>query len=141
MALDQLILGASGICKAAVVQAAPVSFDRARTLEKVADLAAEARGRSTQLTLFPEAFVSAYPRGLGFGAVVGARTAEGREQYRLYWESAIDVPGPHVDQLSEIARTNGTHLIIGVIERDGGTSTARSCSSGRMDVFSANIES
>jgi nitrilase len=121
MTSDQSAIGASGICKAAVVQAAPVSFDRARTLEKVADLAAKARSQSAQLTLFPEAFVSAYPRGLGFGAVVGARTAEGREQYRLYWESAIDVPGPDVDQLGEIARANETHLIIGVIERDGGT--------------------
>ncbi len=109
------------ICKAAVVQAAPVSFDRTRTLVKVADLAADARRRGAEVTLFPEAFVSAYPRGLGFGAVVGARSAEGREQYRLYWESAIDVPGPHVDELGEIARINATHLVIGVIERSGGT--------------------
>ena len=71
--------------------------------------------------LFPEAFVSANPRGLGFGSVVGARTPEGREQYRLYWESAIDVPGPHVDALGEVARMNATHLVIGVTERDGGT--------------------
>ena len=109
------------ICKAAVVQAAPVSFDRTRTLVKVADLAADARRRGAEVTLFPEAFVSAYPRGLGFGAVVGARSAEGREQYRLYWESAIDVPGPHVDELGEIARINATRLVIGVIERSGGT--------------------
>jgi nitrilase len=105
----------------AVVQAAPVAFDVERTLEKVADLAADAGRRSAELVLFPEAFVSAYPRGLTFGAVMGARTAEGREQFRLYWESAIDVPGPAVDRLGKIARANSTHLVIGVIERDGGT--------------------
>jgi nitrilase len=109
------------ICRVAVVQAAPVAFDLPRTLEKAADLTADAARRGARLTLFPEAFVSAYPRGLGFGAVVGSRSAEGREQFRLYWESAIDVPGAEVDQLARISKANATHLVIGVIEREGGT--------------------
>ena len=107
--------------RVAVVQAAPVAFDVARTLEKAGDLAAAARQRGARLTLFPEAFVSAYPRGLAFGAAVGSRTDEGREQFRMYWESAIEVPGPEVDRLAAIARANQTHLVIGVIERAGGT--------------------
>jgi nitrilase len=105
----------------AVVQAAPVAFDVARTLQKVGDLTSDATRRGARLALFPEAFVSAYPRGLDFGAVVGSRTAEGREQFRRYWESAIDVPGPDVEILAAIARTNDTHLVIGVVERDRGT--------------------
>jgi nitrilase len=117
-AVDQS--SAAPVC-VAVVQAAPVAFDVARTLEKIADLAADAAGKGARLMLFPEAFVSAYPRGLDFGAVVGSRTAAGREQFRRYWESAIDVPGPHVEQLGGIARTNRAHLVMGVIERDGGT--------------------
>ncbi|MEO6879166.1 MAG: nitrilase-related carbon-nitrogen hydrolase, partial [Gemmatimonadaceae bacterium] len=80
----------------AVVQAAPVAFDIRRTLDKVRDLTADAASRGARLTLFPEAFISAYPRGLDFGSVVGSRTNEGREQFRIYLESAIDVPGPHV---------------------------------------------
>ena len=107
--------------RVAVVQAAPVAFDVARTLQKVRDLTADATRRGARVTLFPEAFVSAYPRGLGFGATVGARTPEGREQFRIYWESAIDVPGPHVDELAAVARANQTHLVIGVVERQGGT--------------------
>jgi nitrilase len=107
--------------RVAVVQAAPVAFDRGRTLDKLADLTADAHRRGAVLTLFPEAFVSAYPRGHGFGAVVGARTPEGREQFRIYWESAVDVPGPDVDRLGAIARTNATHLVVGVVERAGGT--------------------
>jgi nitrilase len=107
--------------RAAVVQAAPIAFDRERTLEKVRALAAQAAQQGAQLAVFPEAFVSAYPRGLNFGAVVGDRTAEGREQYRLYWESSVDVPGPAVDTLGEIAAENELHHVIGVIERDGGT--------------------
>lgn len=107
--------------RVAVIQAAPVAFDVARTLEKTGDLAADAHRRGARLTLFPEAFVSAYPRGLDFGATVGSRSSEGREQFRMYWESAIDVPGPAVERLAAIARANQTWLVIGVVERDGGT--------------------
>src|SRR5437773_2031751 len=76
---------------AAVVQAASVTFDRQRTLEKILDLTAQAAKQNAQLVLFPEAFVSGYPRGLDFGAVVGSRTEQGREDFRRYWDSSVDV--------------------------------------------------
>ena len=107
--------------RVAVVQAAPVSFDRDCTIAKVRALTAEAAARGARLVVFPEAFVSAYPRGMTFGAVIGDRSAEGREWYRRYWESSVDVPGPATDTLGEIARETNAHLVIGVIERDGGT--------------------
>src|SRR5215470_11549513 len=105
----------------AVAQAASVAFDRKRTIEKALDLTHDAARQGAKLVLFPEAFVSGYPRGLDFGAVVGARTEAGREQFRRYWESAIDVPGPDVDRLARIAGANRLHLVIGVIERERGT--------------------
>ena len=106
---------------AAVVQAAPVAFDRDRTLEKVRALAGDAAGQGAQLVLFPEAFVSAYPRGMDFGSVIGARSDEGREAFRRYWESSVDVPGPAVDELARTARDYAIYLVIGVVERDRGT--------------------
>src|SRR5882762_657430 len=107
--------------KAAVVQAAPVAFDRERTIEKAASLAVEAASKGARLVVFPEAFVSAYPRGLDFGAVVGHRTDEGRRDFQRYWESSVDVPGPAVDALGRIARASSIYLVMSVIERDGGT--------------------
>ena len=107
--------------RVAVVQSAPVAFDRERTLEKARHLIADAAGRGAQLILFPEAFVSGYPRGLDFGARVGSRTPEGRELFRRYWESGVDVPGPATEVLGEAARQANSHVVIGVIERDGGT--------------------
>ncbi|HEX2567949.1 MAG TPA: nitrilase-related carbon-nitrogen hydrolase [Polyangia bacterium] len=107
--------------RAAVVQAASVAFDRARTLEKARDLAADAARQGAELVVFPEAFVSGYPRGLTFGATIGSRTPEGREQYRRYWESGVDVPGPAVEALASVAAESRIHLVMGVIERDGGT--------------------
>lgn len=105
----------------AVVQSTPVIFDRERTLKKVDSLAADAARRGAQLVLFPEAFVSAYPRGMNFGAVVGSRTEEGRDQFRRYWESSVDVPGPAVEALGRTAKKCRIYLVIGVIERDPGT--------------------
>jgi nitrilase len=106
---------------AAVVQAAPVAFDRRRTLLKLHDLASDAARLGAKLAVFPEAFVSGYPRGLDFGARVGMRTPEGREQFRRYYDSAIDVPGPDVEALAELAGDLKMHLVVGVIERSGGT--------------------
>lgn len=107
--------------KVGVVQAASVAFERERTLEKVRSLAGEAARQGAKLVLFPEAFVSAYPRGLDFGAVIGSRTEKGREDFRRYWESSVEVPGPAVDILGKIALENGIYLVIGVVERAGGT--------------------
>jgi nitrilase len=112
---------APGIVRAAVVQAAPVAFDLGATLMKVERLTAESAAGGADLVLFPEAFVSCYPRGLTFGATIGSRTPEGRAWFRRYWESSIDVPGPAVDRLAAIAGEHDVQLVIGVIERDGGT--------------------
>ena len=79
---------ASGVFRVAVVQAAPVAFDVEATLAKVARLTAESADGGAALVVFPEAFVSCYPRGLTFGAAVGSRTPEGRAWFRRYWESS-----------------------------------------------------
>src|ERR1700741_5002721 len=105
----------------AVVQASPVVFDRERTTAKVHALAGDAARQGARLVLFPEAFVSAYPRGLDFGAVVGARTDAGREGFRRYWASSVDIPGPAIDRLARTARSFDIFLVVGVVERDGGT--------------------
>src|SRR2546423_611853 len=67
--------------RVAVVQAAPVIMDRDATIAKVECLTAEAAAGGARLALFPEAFVPAYPRGLSFGVVVGARSDAGRRTF------------------------------------------------------------
>ena len=49
------------------------------------------------------------------------RSPEGRKRFRTYFESAVTVPGPEVEEIASAAREGGAHLVIGVIERDGGT--------------------
>jgi len=106
---------------AAVVQASPVMFDTPRTLGKLADLASDAAGRGANLVVFPKAFVGGYPKGLDFGARLGLRLPEGREDFRRYFEAAIDVPGPATEAIAAAARAAAAHLVVGIIERDGGT--------------------
>ncbi len=107
--------------RAAVVQSAPVLFDTLRTLDKLADLTADAARRGAELVVFPEAFVGGYPKGHDFGVSLGLRTPEGRDDFRRLFENAIDVPGPATERIGSVARQHAVHLVVGVIERTGGT--------------------
>lgn len=107
--------------KVAVVQAAPVLFDKAATTNKTVQLIQEASGTRANLVLFPEAFIPCYPRGLSFGMVVGSRTGDGRSVWQRYWENSVDVPGPETNMIGEAAKAAGAYVVIGVMERDGGT--------------------
>jgi nitrilase len=108
--------------KVAVVQAAPVLFDREATVEKACGLIEEAADQGAQLILFPEAFIPAYPRGLAFGTVVGSRSPVGRRVWQRYWENTVEVPGPTTLRLGEAAKKANVYLAIGVIERDAARS-------------------
>jgi nitrilase len=109
----------------AVVQAAPVLFERESSVEKACRLAAEAAARGAKLVLFPESFIPAYPRGLSFGTVVGSRSPGGRKTWERYWDNAVQVPGPATERLAEAAQDAEIYLVMGVTERDthfsGGT--------------------
>src|SRR3954468_10513633 len=103
----------------AVVQAGSILFDTDASIGKAERLLSEAAG--ARLVVFPEAFLGGYPKGEDFGARVGSRTPEGRKLFRRYFESAIDVPGPETARIGEVARAIGAWVIMGAIERDGGT--------------------
>ncbi|MEE8394498.1 MAG: carbon-nitrogen hydrolase family protein [bacterium] len=105
--------------KVAVVQATPAILDAEGSVEKVAAWAAKAAKEGARLVLFPEAFISAYPRGLSFGTRVGIREDWGREAFAQYWEGSIKVPSPATERLGAIAREHGLFLAVGVVERDG----------------------
>lgn len=88
---------------------------------RIAEISANAAKEGARLVLFPEAFVGGYPRGSGFGAVVGSRTEAGRDAYQRYFDNAIDVPGAHCTQMGAIAAQHQLYLVVGVIERGGTT--------------------
>jgi nitrilase len=106
---------------AAVIQAGSCLFDTARSLEKAQDLIRDAAGLGARLVVLPEAFIGGYPKGLDFGVTVGSRSAAGRETFRRYWSSAIEVPGPETAALARLAGDLRVHLVVGAVERCGGT--------------------
>ena len=111
----------SSTVRAAVVQAGAIPFDCDACTDKAVRLIGEAAATGATIVVFPEAFIGGYPKGMGYGAVVGNRDAAGREEYRLTLESAIAVPGPETTRLGEAAATHGCYVVVGVIEREGGT--------------------
>ena len=107
--------------RVAVVQAGSVPFDTEACVDKAVRLTADAAATGAKVVLFPEAFIAGYPKGLSYGLVVGARDPVGREEFRLYLDAAIEVPGIHTLRLGEAAAAAGVYLVIGVIERELGT--------------------
>jgi hypothetical protein len=71
-----------GKVKVAGIQAGSVAFDLKGCLDKVADLTSKAVKDGAQFVVFPEAFVSGYPRHLGFQ--IGSRSEEDRIWYAKY---------------------------------------------------------
>ncbi len=107
--------------RVAVVQAGSSLFDTPRTLDRMQAHCEAAQALGVQLAVFPEAYVGGYPKGMDFGARVGSRSPAGRDDYLRYWESAINVPGPETGRIGAFAAEMRAFLVVGVIERDGGT--------------------
>jgi nitrilase len=105
----------------AVVQAGTTLFDTPRTLERMRAHCEAVRAEGAELAVFPEAYVGGYPKGLDFGARVGTRSPEGREDFRRYHAAAIAVPGPETAIIGEFAAAARAYLVVGVIERTGAT--------------------
>lgn len=110
-------------CRAAVIQAAPVMFDKAACTVKAVELIRAAAAEGAELIVFPELFIPGYPYGMTFGFTVGSRTAVGRKDWGLYYDNSILVPGPETAVLGRAAREARAYVSIGVSERDAVSAT------------------
>ena len=105
-------------CKIAVVQAAPVLFDKDACVEKAVKLIREAAAQGSELIVFPELFIPCYPYGMTFGFTVGSRNADGRKDWKRYYDNSILCPGPETELLGQAAKEANAYVSIGVSERD-----------------------
>ncbi len=104
-----------------VAQACSDQFNIDKTISKMRKFAEDAKAKGCEFLVFPEAFVGGYPKFSPFGTRVGERDLKGRDQFLAYHNGAISVPSQTTDQIAQIAKENGMSIIVGVIERDGGT--------------------
>lgn len=110
-------------CRIAVVQAAPVLFDKAACVDKAVRLIREAGERGAELIVFPELFIPGYPYGMTYGFTVGSRTAGGRADWKGYYDNSILIPGPETAALARAAGEARAYVSVGVSERDSLTAT------------------
>ncbi|KAK0464914.1 carbon-nitrogen hydrolase [Desarmillaria tabescens] len=109
--------------RASVVQTCSQAYNLDATLQKLEELTRLAKDRDgSQLAVFPEAFIGGdIPKMSTFGAVVGLRAAQGRDEFLRYHSAAIEVPSAAISRIEAISKETGVFLVVGVIERDGGT--------------------
>ncbi len=106
----------SGKLILAAIQAAPVFFDKAASLEKACDLIAEAGRQGATIAAFGETWLPGYP--FFIEAPLGDLWWEAAA---LYLENAITLPGPETDRLCQAARQAGIDVVIGIAELDPAT--------------------
>ncbi len=105
------------VLTAAVVQSGSHLFDTPKSIELLEAKTRQAAAAGARLIVFPEAFIGGYPKGNHFGAPVGSRSEQGREWFRRYHESAIDIPGDQTQQIEALCGELSVDLVVGVVER------------------------
>jgi len=103
--------------KVAIVQDAPVFFDKEATLKKVETITKQYASDGCNLIVFPESFIPGYPRGFSFGATIGSRTDEGRQHYADYYNNSFDLESKDLTRLETLSKLQNIYIVIGVTEK------------------------
>lgn len=98
--------------RAVAVQAAPVFLNREATIKKLDDLVGKAKDKGADIVVLGEAFISAFPIWNMVYAPI-----DQHEFFRRLFENSVEIPGPHLKMIGEIARKYGVFLSVGINEK------------------------
>lgn len=102
------------VVRVAAMQATPILYDQAASVEKAVRLIRLAADKGATLVAFGEGWLPGYPVH-----ALGAPGSSGwAEVAAAYLEAAIDIPGPVTDELCSVAKQASIDIVIGVAERD-----------------------
>jgi nitrilase len=93
--------------KAAAVQAAPIFLNPAATIKKICRLTREAAAYGAELIVFPEVFVAGYPYWNWI-----YHPLRGSDWFARLYHSAIEIDGPEVAELRDLAHALQVHISI-----------------------------
>lgn len=104
--------------RVAVAQLGSVLMDRDASIHKACEYVLEASKNDAQILVFPEAFISGYPRGLRFDSAIGSRGTKGKEDWVRYWNSSVLIPSEPLQKLANVIREAKLYAVIGVVEQE-----------------------
>jgi nitrilase len=99
---------------AAAVQVSPVlPFNKAKTVDKVCEITAQAADGGAELIVFPECFIPMYPNW----SIDLENPNEWALNLREFTYNSITIPGPETEQIGRVARDKGVYVVIGINEK------------------------
>ncbi|HYB91370.1 MAG TPA: carbon-nitrogen hydrolase family protein [Candidatus Binataceae bacterium] len=114
--MAKTVLGGKTSVKVAAVQAAPVFFNKDKTIEKACRLIREAAANKADLIAFPETFIPGYPAYFTCGP------ATPNDRFLAYTlalqDNALAIPSEDTERLSAAARDAGAYVVMGLDEMD-----------------------
>ncbi|MGD8714912.1 MAG: carbon-nitrogen hydrolase family protein, partial [Desulfobacterales bacterium] len=98
------------------MQAAPVFLDRDGTIEKGVSYIKDAAKAGANLIAFPEVWIPGYPWWIWLGAPTW-----GMQFVPRYHENSLSLNSPQVELITEAAKENDIHVVMGYSEKAGGS--------------------
>ncbi|MDA4111383.1 MAG: carbon-nitrogen hydrolase family protein [Thaumarchaeota archaeon] len=111
----QKLLGGHQRVKVAIAQAAPVYYNKEKTIQKAGSLISEASSRGSKLVVFPESWISGYP----YWILPGHKDYDSRKfgkALSMLQDSSMQIPSEDAERLCDFARSNKINLVMGCNE-------------------------
>lgn len=104
--------------RVAIVQAKPAFLQLEASLKKVESFAEKAAKKGAKLIVFGETWLPGYPAWLDFCPNMGFWDHEPtKEVFAKTFENSLEVPGPEVDRIANLAKKLEVAIVIGINER------------------------